>query len=456
MDDSSNAQFSDWASEPSARASTSRSPRGDQSPGPYYLPTYRSPNRSTRIEVHHYHHYHCPSASCDHTPGDRTAPHRRSRREHSWDELQARVERLVEAQSHAYADLRHFERRFEDLVDAREHRLLRRIIRSESHIEDLRDRTPSPPPLSSPFRRGYNATRRTRPRSSRPRRTPTARRTPPRRTRRGRWSNWEPIDVLSPVRQTRNPSPARSARDISPICAPQDSADEIPTRDVCRHHADSAQPTETPTEEPDSADELGAAAPRSAAEAQEDVTPDQPIVQAQSPPPAPRRLTSVVQARSPGGTVTPRIRQLTLTSEEEATEQRKKNTANYFLIIIARLLELIGNYTADEGWKRFVARVLHLGVYETEAQINRTWRIVFGEPPRQYFNALWAGSVALVREAIRKACGGLTEGPFTAEDLYVPFNLRVRSVVRTTPDGRVIRQDQPYAEPAGRSPILND
>ena len=92
----------------------------------------------------------------------------------------------------------------------------------------------------------------------------------------------------------------------------------------------------------------------------------------------------------------PNSRRISL-QEAEALSRRYPisvlySTKTFFYVILRRIKEHYPNATADEAWERFVARIVSLGVYNTEAEIDAAWLITFGVETRPEFNSLWARS----------------------------------------------------------------
>lgn len=288
-------------------------------------------------EVHHYHHQHCPNQECSaehHTP-------------QSIAQLNVDIQGLRTDINQAFYTQGLVLRTFENVVGAFTSAL--NSFRENAGASGCHNCTGPPPP------RGR------RPSNSSPRR---------RAQQRGGWTDWEPVEVRSPVRgrnaarpRSSPPSPQRAASSLSARIAPLSI--QGPSR----------RPSSPPPQQ-----HQGSPPPRSPIPTPRVRTP------VRLSPTSPSRLGSHLRSANP-----------------RVTEHNRRSTRNYLFGHLVRTRELNPNVHREGGWRRFVIRVNRAGIYETEEEVKRAWHTAFEQYAHGHFGSLWNRSLEDLRAALSDA-----------------------------------------------------
>ena len=191
------------------------------------------------------------------------------------------------------------------------------------------------------------------------------------------------------ARYHRSPSPPHSRRRPSPGPSRWEPVEVVSSLRELRERAHTSRRSPSPFRRP------SAPAPWDATE----TAPNQPAATVAPAASAPVSSDSSALFASPPGS--PSSLSARIAADFDRFPYRvRRNTRSYFIFQFVCVRELYPLLSAEEGWNRFVARVIGAGPYVTPDQVDRAWTLAFERPTQAHFRRLWETPLPTLRAAL--------------------------------------------------------
>ena len=262
------------------------------------------PRRQRQPEVHHHQHRHCPTCSCPQFDREELATRREVR------QLERSLSRVVSHQ--------------EELVSS-----LDRMVTSFAELAFAERDNAAPVGRDQRTRRDRRDTSGERARGQR------------------RRSQWEPVQVISPIRYPQRGADRRR----------NNRGQYAPNRPSSPEQGWAARTPERPD--------------RSLRQ-ELDISPS-----------SPSRIALNLRAQYP-----------------QFSAAQRRSTRNFLLEVLVHVREQHQTHSSDAGWAAYLTRLTLFSPYTSEEQVHLVWQLAFEQPPHAHFRSLWNRGIELLRAAL--------------------------------------------------------